>query len=61
MTTILSKTRLAMLGLGLAAALAAPGLAQAATPSNEKASICDSAWNKDPVFGVTGIQSGPRG
>ena len=22
---------------------------------------CDSAWNKDPVFGVIGIQSGPRG
>ena len=23
--------------------------------------LCDSAWNKDPVFGVIGIQSGPRG
>jgi hypothetical protein len=23
--------------------------------------ICESAWNKDPVFGVIGIQSGPRG
>jgi hypothetical protein len=23
--------------------------------------MCDSAWNKDPVFGVIGIQSGPRG
>ena len=23
--------------------------------------ICVSAWNKDPVFGVIGIQSGPRG
>jgi hypothetical protein len=22
---------------------------------------CDSAWNKDPVFGVIGIQSGPPG
>jgi integrase/recombinase XerD len=22
---------------------------------------CVSAWNKDPVFGVIGIQSGPRG
>ena len=22
---------------------------------------CHSAWNKDPVFGVIGIQSGPRG
>jgi chromosome segregation ATPase len=22
---------------------------------------CESAWNKDPVFGVIGIQSGPRG
>ena len=21
---------------------------------------CESAWNKDPVFGVIGIQSGPR-
>src|SRR4051812_27920489 len=25
------------------------------------ASICESAWNKDPVFGVIGIQSGPPG
>jgi hypothetical protein len=24
-------------------------------------SDCESAWNKDPVFGVIGIQSGPRG
>ena len=24
-------------------------------------SRCHSAWNKDPVFGVIGIQSGPRG
>src|ERR1700730_4605719 len=23
--------------------------------------ICESAWNKDPVFGVIGIQSGPPG
>jgi metal-dependent amidase/aminoacylase/carboxypeptidase family protein len=23
--------------------------------------FCESAWNKDPVFGVIGIQSGPRG
>jgi hypothetical protein len=22
---------------------------------------CGSAWNKDPAFGVIGIQSGPRG
>jgi transposase-like protein len=22
---------------------------------------CESAWNEDPVFGVIGIQSGPRG
>jgi TolB-like protein len=22
---------------------------------------CESAWNKDPVFGVIGIQSGPGG
>jgi hypothetical protein len=21
---------------------------------------CESAWNKDPAFGVIGIQSGPR-
>jgi tripartite-type tricarboxylate transporter receptor subunit TctC len=28
----------------------------------QKAEIeCVSAWNKDPVFGVIGIQSGPRG
>jgi hypothetical protein len=25
------------------------------------AKYCESAWNKDPVFGVIGIQSGPRG
>ena len=24
------------------------------------AAFCVSAWNKDPVFGVIGIQSGPR-
>jgi hypothetical protein len=24
-------------------------------------SNCESAWNKNPVFGVIGIQSGPRG
>ena len=23
--------------------------------------LCELAWNKDPVFGVIGIQSGPRG
>src|SRR4051812_3666479 len=23
--------------------------------------VCESAWNKDPVFGVIGIQTGPRG
>ncbi len=23
--------------------------------------ICESAWNKDPVFGVIGVQSGPPG
>lgn len=22
--------------------------------------ICEQAWNKDPVFGVIGVQSGPR-
>jgi hypothetical protein len=21
---------------------------------------CEPAWNKDPVFGVIGVQSGPR-
>ena len=26
-----------------------------------RAAACNSAWNKDPVFGVIGIQSGPRG
>ncbi|WP_210205409.1 hypothetical protein, partial [Bradyrhizobium sp. MOS002] len=26
----------------------------------EEASKCVSAWNKDPVFGVIGIKSGPR-
>ena len=25
------------------------------------APCCELAWNKDPVFGVIGIQSGPRG
>ena len=25
------------------------------------AEYCESPWNKDPVFGVIGIQSGPRG
>jgi hypothetical protein len=25
------------------------------------ATVCESAWNKDPVFGVIGIQTGPRG
>src|SRR5215471_19017162 len=24
-----------------------------------KADVCEYAWNKDPVFGVIGIQSGP--
>ena len=28
-------------------------------PANIR-SDCVSAWNKDPVFGVIGIQSGPR-
>ncbi|WP_212491018.1 hypothetical protein, partial [Bradyrhizobium liaoningense] len=26
----------------------------------EARTVCVSAWNKDPVFGVIGIQSGPR-
>jgi hypothetical protein len=25
-----------------------------------RARECESAWNKNPVFGVIGIQSGPR-
>src|SRR4051794_14971237 len=33
--------------------------------ADDKAEIgwyrCESAWNKDPVFGVIGIQTGPRG
>jgi hypothetical protein len=32
---------------------------QAATKCDQHQ--CESAWNKDPVFGVIGIQSGPRG
>ena len=39
--------------------------AKAPIRSNARRHICDnvcvSAWNKDPVFGVIGIQSGPRG
>jgi len=27
----------------------------------DEAQKCESAWNKDPAFGVIGIQSGPRG
>src|SRR4051812_42242824 len=27
----------------------------------KKRFACESAWNKDPVFGVIGIQTGPRG
>ena len=27
----------------------------------ERGNICESAWNKDPVSGVIGIQSGPPG
>jgi hypothetical protein len=33
-----------------------PGTALVLTPRQ-----CESAWNKDPVFGVIGIQSEPRG
>ncbi len=29
--------------------------------TNDYVFECHSAWNKDPVFGVIGIQSGPRG
>ena len=32
-----------------------------ALPAVAGAARCVSAWNKDPVFGVIGIQSGPRG
>src|SRR2546429_6818346 len=28
---------------------------------SQKKAPCESAWNKDPVFGVIGIQSGPPG
>jgi hypothetical protein len=40
-----------------------PGLAsaKAITGAVRNALNCVSAWNKDPVFGVIGIQSGPRG
>src|SRR5207237_4762744 len=31
------------------------------TNAVERLHECDSAWNKDPVFGVIGIQPGPRG
>jgi hypothetical protein len=34
-------------------------MAERAAKKGEKK--CVSAWNKDPVFGVIGIQSGPRG
>jgi hypothetical protein len=30
------------------------------SPTGWLAVNCVSAWNKDPVFGVIGIQSGPR-
>jgi len=33
----------------------------ACTPAAGWEKGCESAWNKDPVFGVIGIQSGPRG
>src|SRR5438094_7895246 len=29
--------------------------------SHDVVSKCESAWNKDPVFGMIGIQSGPPG
>src|SRR5207244_10252079 len=31
------------------------------TQTRKVPSMCESAWNKDPVFGVIGIQSGPPG
>jgi DNA replication protein DnaC len=34
-------------------------LAEARLPPG-KTLDCEPAWNKDPVFGVIGIQSGPR-
>src|SRR5215469_5218065 len=30
-------------------------------PRARQSEVGESAWNKDPVFGVIGIQSGPRG
>jgi antirestriction protein ArdC len=36
-------------------------LPQEAATEPVAATGCESAWNKDPVFGVIGIQSGPRG
>ncbi len=36
-----------------------PGYGFSFRPNQRR--FCVSAWNKDPVFGVIGIQSGPRG
>ena len=33
----------------------------AVSPLSIPIPACEPAWNKDPVFGVIGIQSGPRG
>src|SRR5947207_14231836 len=35
--------------------------APAASDRSPGSGACESAWNKDPVFGVIGIQSGPPG
>ncbi|WP_461319535.1 DUF1127 domain-containing protein [Bradyrhizobium barranii] len=35
-------------------------LARWTEPDLHDIGVCVSAWNKDPVFGVIGIQSGPR-
>src|SRR3954462_15718168 len=39
----------------------APGTAGTGTSRSSCWPLCESAWNKDPVFGVIGIQTGPRG
>jgi hypothetical protein len=50
---------LALLALGMLAMWQAPTLWPYFFPG--VAPACGSAWNKDPAFGVIGIQSGPRG
>ena len=38
----------------------AEGLTPGYMLNGKRNHVCVSAWNKDPVFGVIGIQSGPR-